>query len=123
MSMATHVARIVYAAQCAQEWGSWVIVVCPDGSASLEQSRKFLRSTSPQGGYYTGRTMQYPNKRGELSVVGDSETFGTAPDKPFSVFFVGWDGSNKNAEKRMAKWRAKATRVLSYAGIEKENLL
>lgn len=115
-----YVVKVNYAAKIAQETHSWVVIVCPNQSIPLWECRKLLRSTMPKGGYYTGRTMVYDDEGSQLSVVGDSEEFDTPPDKTFMVCFVGWGDVRSKDVKRMERWRERATKVLSFSGVEKE---
>jgi hypothetical protein len=108
-----------FAANYADETGSWVVIVCPQDSDIQDNCQKAFMGTVRPNSTLSGRTAVFPNG-GRLSLTACDEEVFIPDDHSFSVSFIGWSypqgkkvTAYKNQMEHMGKWREAASRVLN----------
>lgn len=103
---------LLYALRTAEELSKWVVLVCPPGDREKE-CRHHLAGVVPDNVKFSGRTAMVPGG-GRVSVVSSAVEPFVPENEPFSVLFLGWDGSTRDPD-GMRRWRLRAKEVLSLA--------
>jgi len=102
---------ILFAQQHAAKWGTWVVIVTPDDSASV--AREHLAALA-EGSPFSGRTLQAGNGRVSLSTAAQ-EVF-IPDDTSFEVLFLGWGAEDFKEAGKMERWRTASKVELSLEG-------